>query len=358
MTGAIRYWTRPGTIRLPPWPDGLPFTRGDRRTVADVVLSVAILVATVVALVTPAVRSPSVDALVPVTAGLVNPTVLFVLIGLMVVMGLRDKMVFLVARSERFLPMLSNTPWMPRRAKRANVRNFPDDLRPSRNAALLAHVGGSTVEILLPPAGRDRHGDLPPAHHLDLPARRSARVERPVRLRHRLPVLGASCVAGFRDHRLLLPSAPRRHRRGAARLPGARQPATRPGVIRAVAAPVRRVLGTIVGFDLGDGHFHDEQLIEAIQERCGFEPGEFLVAWVESQPIHKDHQEYKVIDAARGVIERGTYRVGDSIAELPWLPDGPIALDVAWTRAATSALDTDGDADAAAPAPGSAAAVR
>ena len=83
---------------------------------------------------------------------------------------------------------------------------------------------------------------------------------------------------------------------------------------------------TIVGFNFGDGHFHDEQLIEAIQKRCHFEPGEFLVAWVESQPIHKDHQQYKVIDAALGIIERGTYQVADAVAELPWLPDGPIPL--------------------------------
>lgn len=48
----------------------------------------------------------------------------------------------------------------------------------------------------------------------------------------------------------------------------------------------------------------------------------------------------------------------DSIARLPWLPDGPIALDVTWMRDPTSALDTEGGADAAAPAPGSAAAVR
>ena len=55
------------------------------------------------------------------------------------------------------------------------------------------------------------------------------------------------------------------------------------------------------------------------------------MAWVESQPIHKDVQEYKVIDAALGVIERGTYQVADAVAELPWLPNGPIRLDVTWT---------------------------
>jgi len=93
---------------------------------------------------------------------------------------------------------------------------------------------------------------------------------------------------------------------------------------------------TVVGFNFGDGHFHDEDFITAIQKRCGFEPGEFIVAWVESQPIHKDCQEYKVIDAAIGVVERGTYKVADAVAQQPWLPDGPIPLTETWVRSAVS----------------------
>ena len=73
-------------------------------------------------------------------------------------------------------------------------------------------------------------------------------------------------------------------------------------------------------------------MIAAIQKRCRFEPGEFVVAWVESQPIHKKTQQYKIIDAALGVVERGSYRVADAVAQEPWLPDGPIPLQVQWTR--------------------------
>ena len=51
---------------------------------------------------------------------------------------------------------------------------------------------------------------------------------------------------------------------------------------------------------------------------------------MESQPIHKMTQEYKVIDAALGVIERGTWNVKDLVDEQPWLPNGPIAMDVTW----------------------------
>ena len=32
MIGGVLYWLRPGTVRLPPWPDKVPLTRGTRRT--------------------------------------------------------------------------------------------------------------------------------------------------------------------------------------------------------------------------------------------------------------------------------------------------------------------------------------
>ena len=44
--------------------------------------------------------------------------------------------------------------------------------------------------------------------------------------------------------------------------------------------------GVINGWNFGDGHFHDRQLVEAVQERCGFEPGDLRVVTLESQPAH------------------------------------------------------------------------
>jgi hypothetical protein len=49
------------------------------------------------------------------------------------------------------------------------------------------------------------------------------------------------------------------------------------------------------------------------------------------QPIHKKTQAYKVIDVATGVLERGTWKVADAVNEQPWLPNGPIPLNVMWT---------------------------
>src|SRR5690349_11752632 len=41
MIGGVLYWLRPGTTRLPPWPDRVPLTRGTVRTPLDVGLYAA-----------------------------------------------------------------------------------------------------------------------------------------------------------------------------------------------------------------------------------------------------------------------------------------------------------------------------
>ena len=92
---------------------------------------------------------------------------------------------------------------------------------------------------------------------------------------------------------------------------------------------------SLIGFNFGDGHLHNEDLIAAVQDEARFAPGELVVVWVESQAIGSRVQHYKVIDAALGVIERGTWKVTDAVNEQPWLPNGPIPLQVTWTRPAT-----------------------
>jgi hypothetical protein len=84
----------------------------------------------------------------------------------------------------------------------------------------------------------------------------------------------------------------------------------------------------IVGFNFGDGHLHNETLIRAIQKRCRFAPGEFIVVWVESEPVGGGRQQYWVLDAAVGIVERGSWAVADAVREQPWLPRGPIPTRV------------------------------
>ena len=93
---------------------------------------------------------------------------------------------------------------------------------------------------------------------------------------------------------------------------------------------------SVIGFNFGDGHLHNHDFVTAVQREARFEPGEAMVFWVESQPVHRDHQEYQIIDAAVGVVERGTWKVADAVAEQPWLPNGPIPTQVTWTAGVTA----------------------
>lgn len=91
-----------------------------------------------------------------------------------------------------------------------------------------------------------------------------------------------------------------------------------------------RICSTAIGWNFGDGHMHNEQLIEALQKRCHFEPGEVLVVLIDGQPIHKQRQEYRLVDAATGEFERGYINVADMVTRQPW--DDTIPVHVTWQR--------------------------
>ena len=104
------------------------------------------------------------------------------------------------------------------------------------------------------------------------------------------------------------------------------------------------VCNSLIGFNFGDGHLHNEDMIAAVQDEAQFAPGELVVVWVESQAIGSKVQHYKVIDAALGVTERGTWKVADAVREQPWLPNGPIPTEVTWSRADQRAAGRHGQA--------------
>jgi hypothetical protein len=81
------------------------------------------------------------------------------------------------------------------------------------------------------------------------------------------------------------------------------------------------IAGVAVGWNFGDGHFHNEQLLQAIQERCHFADGELRLVTIESQPAHVQRQRYRIYDAATGLIEEGYVRVADMVERQPWLDD-------------------------------------
>ncbi|MFI7699547.1 DUF3556 domain-containing protein [Nonomuraea sp. NPDC049480] len=471
MTGGIVFWARPGTIRLRPW-KRVPFTGGDRRTVVDVLLYLAFLASLLAAIVLPGAPSASLTAALPDnTSGLVSPALLIAPIALYVLNGLRDKTIFLAARGEQYLPalvffaalpfadmiiaakllictvwigagvskfglhftnvvapMVSNSPSVPAKwIKRLHYRDFPRDIRPSKVATFMAHVGGTTVEIVTPLVlllSTDRRLTiagvvLMVVFHLFITSTfpLAAPLEWNVLFGYLTvflflgfpawdgygvgdmssPWLLAGIVAALVFFPILgnlrpdlvsfLPSMRQYAGNWASALwafaPGAEEKLNtlphRPtmnqvdqlqamGYPRAVAEITmqqtiawrsmhsqgrglfsvlmknlpdldRRTVreaefgcNSLIGFNFGDGHLHNIDLINAVQSRVGFAPGEWIVVWVESQAIHRKVQHYQVIDAALGVIERGTWKVSDAVREHPWLPDGPIPLDVTWTH--------------------------
>jgi Transmembrane protein of unknown function (DUF3556) len=83
----------------------------------------------------------------------------------------------------------------------------------------------------------------------------------------------------------------------------------------------------VLGWNFGDGHMHNECLIEALQRRCGFEPGEVRVVILDAQPIQKQRQEYRLVDAATGEFERGYVDVDDMVTTQPWADDLPVHIE-------------------------------
>ena len=468
MTGGFRYYARVEAIRLPPWPDAVPFTRGDARTPLDVALYAALIASLAVALALPGRPDAAVTRAIGANEGLVPPAALFPVIALLVVLGLRDKVLFIAARGEQYLPalvffaffpfvdmivaakllivvvwtgaavskfgrhfanvippMVSNTPWLGSKTiKRLHYRDFPQDLRPSERAVGLAHAGGTFVELVTPLILLFSHNHtvtlaavaLMICFHafiistfpLAVPLEWNVLFmyiaaflflgypnESGFGLENMDPALLAVTVIGLLFFPVLgnlrpdlvsfLPSMRQYAGNWASAMwafaPGAEaklderlvkgapmQKQQLADIYGAEAAEVvlQQPLGwramhsqgrglnsvminqlgadidaytlreaefscnAVVGFNFGDGHLHDHRLIAAIQRRCRFAPGEFIVVWVESQPVGNGRQHYWVLDAAVGIVERGSWAVADAVAEQPWLPDGPIATQVTY----------------------------
>ena len=85
-----------------------------------------------------------------------------------------------------------------------------------------------------------------------------------------------------------------------------------------------RICSMAIGWNFGDGHMHNEQLIAALQHRCRFEPGEVRVVLLDAQPIHRQTQRYRLVDAATGEFERGYVNVADMVVRQPWDDDVPV----------------------------------
>ncbi len=457
--GGPLYWLRPGTVRLPPWPGRVPLTAGTRRSLFDVALYAAVVATGLYLLFASGVDANGAGA------GRVSPAGIAVLLGLLALLGLRDKVSFLGARPEIYATMLavglfpvsqwivawqfififiwwgaassklnrhfpfvvsvmiSNAPLVRSKAlKRKLWRDFPEDMRPSRLAAGIAHFG--TVQefgwpLLLLTVDNNtvrtiaivgmvlfhlnitsmfplavplewnifmifgtlflfgHYGDVPLSSLGDpllialvaivclglpvlgnfrpdklsfLPSMRyyagnwattqwlfrrgsgaeeklDERIEKPARLvAEQLARTYDRETANFLLNKGLAFRSMHSHGRALnALLPHA--------VDDVESYDVRdgELISNVVnGWNFGDGHFHGRQLLEAVQERCGFAPGEVRVIALESEAVGSGRQRYRIYDAASGLLEEGSVAVADMIERQPWLEeswDFPVAVE-------------------------------
>jgi hypothetical protein len=445
IIGGALYWLRPGTTRMPPWPDRVPLTRGFRRTIVDVALYAGVLAAGVYLL-----QSNGDE-------GRLEPAAIAVLLGLWVLLGLRDKVSFLAARPEvygfilavslfapenliagwqmviffiwwgaatsklnRHFPyvisvMVSNTPWnRSRRMKSKLYTRYPDDLRPGPGAAFGAHLGTAveyTLPLILLLSDGGTIGWLAVAGMIVFHAHITSTFALGVPMEWNLFMIfalvflygehgGAELWANLDDPLLVallafggivIPLAGNFFPEKISFLPGMRyyagnwatsmwlfrrdtaaeekldERACKVARItveqlaklygretaeffmekvlaframhshgRALNALIARavddvddyhvrdgeiVSGLVNGWNFGDGHFHDDQLIAAVQEQCRFEPGDVRVVVLEGQAIHVQRQHYWIYDAATGLIEEGWVDVAEMVKRGPWLDD-------------------------------------
>jgi hypothetical protein len=78
------------------------------------------------------------------------------------------------------------------------------------------------------------------------------------------------------------------------------------------------VAGVVIGWNFGDGHLHNEQLLEAVQGQCKFQEGELRCIFVESSPLLGSTMAWRIVDAASGEFARGKTLVKDLQERQPW----------------------------------------
>jgi len=78
------------------------------------------------------------------------------------------------------------------------------------------------------------------------------------------------------------------------------------------------VAGIVLGWNFGDGHLHNEELLTSIQKRCNYKAGELRCIFVEPQALFKSEMTWRIVDAADGEIERGKIDVEEMNSWQPW----------------------------------------
>jgi hypothetical protein len=78
------------------------------------------------------------------------------------------------------------------------------------------------------------------------------------------------------------------------------------------------VAGMALGWNFGEGHLHQEQLLESLQAQCQFEEGELRCIFLESQPLGRQSIGYRVVDAKTGLLYQGRVHIESLRSHQPW----------------------------------------
>lgn len=466
--GQSLYWWQNDTIRIPPYPNHVPFTKGNRRTPWDTGLYKLIVFWLAMMLF---LSGEQIPGLPEGTAGVMPRWPFVVYAVLICLMGLRDKPIFLASRAEQYVPtmlafaffptwvdmvvaakifivivwmgagisklqhgfsstvsvMIQNTPWNgSRKLRMATVKDFPNDLRPSKFTHLVAHIGGTLCEIVVPlvllfspwpwmtwlaiisiwalhtfiistiplavplewnvffmfcagflfanySAGAGYGvGDIDPLLLIPVlfvglfgivlgafwPQHVSFLIgmkqyagnwasttwafvdkEKEDRLNERIvkasdnqidqiePIFGKEISEVFIQKAMAF-----RMMHPMGRMHITLHLRHNDDMDTRVLREGEFLGNVLLGWNFGDGHCNDERLVEAVQQRCNYEPGDLRVVFTESQPMFSKKVQYRVIDAALGVVEKGWYHNDDAYNAQPWLPDGLVPHVITWTR--------------------------
>ena len=78
------------------------------------------------------------------------------------------------------------------------------------------------------------------------------------------------------------------------------------------------VAGLVLGWNFGEGHLHQEELLASVQAQCRFDEGELRCIFVEAQPLGRKTLEYRLWDAKTGRIEKGELSAAELRTRQPW----------------------------------------
>ncbi len=78
------------------------------------------------------------------------------------------------------------------------------------------------------------------------------------------------------------------------------------------------VAGSVLGWNFGEGHLCNEQLLQCVQAQCQFEDGEVRAIMVESQPLFGSTLHWRIVDAKRGQLAEGYVPLTELAKRAPW----------------------------------------